>query len=97
MNGTKEMKDLTHEEYDALDERWTATIPKVNFSKPGVFAQQQALLGALDAVSATYLASRAEADHKTPAEIIGQLVREKITARNGDSRQISAAPAKGLR
>ncbi|GHV75121.1 hypothetical protein AGMMS49940_24250 [Spirochaetia bacterium] len=80
MNGAKEMKDLTHAEYEVLDERWTATTPKVNFSKPGVFAQQQVLLDALDDVSAAYLKSRAEADHKTPAQIIGQLVHEKIAA-----------------
>ena len=80
MNGAKEMKDLTHEEYAALDERWTTTTPKVNFSKPGIFARQQVLLDALDDVSAAYLRYRAEADHKTPAQIIGQLVHEKIAA-----------------
>jgi hypothetical protein len=76
----KEMNDLSHEEYIALDERWTQTMPKVNFSKPGVFARQRTLLETLDPVSATYIQSRAEADHKTPAQIIGELVREKIAA-----------------
>ena len=37
------MPDMTDEEYDALDERWTKTTPKVNFSRLGVFAQQRAL------------------------------------------------------
>ena len=31
------MADMTNEEYDALDELWTKTTPKVNFSRPGVF------------------------------------------------------------
>jgi hypothetical protein len=37
------MADMTNEEYAALDEKWTQTTPKVNFSRPGVFAQQRAL------------------------------------------------------
>ncbi len=38
----------TDEEYNALDEKWTQRTPKVNFSRPGIFAQQRALLGILD-------------------------------------------------
>ncbi|MDR1419045.1 MAG: hypothetical protein LBI86_01605 [Treponema sp.] len=72
------MKGMTDEEYEALDERWTKTLPKINFSRPGVFAQQRYLLDCLDAVTAAYILSRSEAVHKTPAEIIGELVREKI-------------------
>jgi hypothetical protein len=32
----------------------------------------------LDPFSAGYIKSAAEAEHKTPAEVIGELVREKI-------------------
>ena len=46
------MTDMTDEEYDALDERWTKTTPKVNFARPGVFARQRALLEVLDKVTA---------------------------------------------
>ena len=74
------MPEMTEEEAFALDEKWTQTTPKVNPSKPGIFARQRTLLDALDAVSADYIQSKAEAFHKTPAEIIGELVREKITA-----------------
>ena len=42
------MADMTNEEYDALDDRWTKTTPKVNFSRPGIFARQRALLEVLD-------------------------------------------------
>jgi hypothetical protein len=34
----------------------------------------------LDAISANYLITKAEAAHKTPAQIIGELVREKLAA-----------------
>jgi hypothetical protein len=74
------MADMTDEEYDALDERWTKTTPKVNFSRPGVFARQRALLEVLDKVSASYIITRAEATNQTPAQIISKIVREKIAA-----------------
>jgi hypothetical protein len=74
------MADMTDKEYDALDELWTKTTPKVNFSKPGVFARQRALLDVLDKVTANYILSRAEATNETPAQVIGKLVREKISA-----------------
>ena len=71
------MPTMTDEEADALDELLTKTTPKLT-NIPGIFARQRALLGALDEVSANYILTKAEACHKTPAEIIGELVREKI-------------------
>jgi hypothetical protein len=32
----------------------------------------------VDTVSAAYLHAQAEADHKTPTQIIGEMVRERI-------------------
>jgi hypothetical protein len=46
------MPDMTDDEYDALDERWTNTTPKVNFSRLGVFARQRTLLEVFDKESA---------------------------------------------
>jgi hypothetical protein len=74
------MPEMTEEEADALDELWTKTTPKINPNKPGVFIRQKNLLDSLDALSADYIQTKAEAFHKTPAEIIGELVREKISA-----------------
>jgi hypothetical protein len=74
------MADMTDEEYDALDERWTKTTPKVNFSRPGIFARQRALLEVLDKVSASYIMTRAEATNQTPAQIISKIVRQEIAA-----------------
>jgi hypothetical protein len=64
------MPEMTEEEAFALDEKWTITTPKINPDKPGIFARQNALLGVgvLDAVSADYIRTKAEAYHKTPAE-----------------------------
>jgi hypothetical protein len=52
------MADMTDEEYDALDERWTKTPPKVNFSHSGIFARQRALLEVLDKVTSSYIAPK---------------------------------------
>jgi hypothetical protein len=74
------MPDMTDEEYDALDERWTKTTPKVNFARPGVFARQRALLEVLDKVTANYIIARAEATNQTPSQIIGKMVHQEIAA-----------------
>jgi len=74
------MADMTDEEYDALDTRWTETTPKVNFMRPGVFAQQRALLETLDSVTARYIMTRAEATNQTPAQVIGKMVHREIAA-----------------
>jgi hypothetical protein len=73
----KSMADMTNDEYDALDELLTKTTPRLT-NIPGIFARQRALLGALDEVSANYIITKAEAFHKTPSEVIGEMVREKI-------------------
>jgi hypothetical protein len=74
------MPDMSDEEYDALDEYYTRNPPKVDPSKRGgMFTRQRELLDSLDQVAADYIRTRAEADHKLPAQIIGELVREKIS------------------
>jgi len=79
------MPRLTDEEYAALDEKWTRETPEVNFSRPGMFARQRLLLESLDAVAANYIHVRAEADCKTPAQIIGAMVRKEMAARLSSS------------
>jgi hypothetical protein len=71
--------DMTDEEYDALDEELTRTTPKLT-DIPGVFAAQRNLLSSLDTLAANYIQTRAEAAHKSPAQIIGELVRKEIAA-----------------
>jgi hypothetical protein len=81
------MPDLTEEEYDALDEKWTKTTPKAGPNGTVFFARRKAALAARSALSITvdsftadYLLTRAIAARKTPADIIGDMVQREIAA-----------------
>jgi hypothetical protein len=72
---------MTDEEADALDELWTRTTPKISGDgKNGFFMKHKDHIIIVDDLSAAYLRARADASRKTPGEIIGDLIREKITA-----------------
>jgi hypothetical protein len=45
---------------------------------PGISALLRFVV--VEGITAQYLKSAAEVEHKTPAEVIGELVREKISA-----------------
>jgi len=79
------MTDLTEEEYDALDEKWTKKTPKAGPNGTGFFSRRKAALCAqaarsitVDSFTADYLLTRAIATHKTPADIIGEMVQREI-------------------
>jgi hypothetical protein len=74
------MPDLTEKEYDDLDEYWTKNTPKVGPNGTGFVSRREARLFGLDDLSADYLLTKAIADHKTPAQIISEMVREKLAA-----------------
>ncbi|MDR1445783.1 MAG: hypothetical protein LBI90_02685 [Treponema sp.] len=81
------MPDMTEEEYDALDEKWTKNPPKPGLNGTGFFARRKAALTVqsahsitVDSFTADYLLTMAIAAHKTPADIISEMVRERITA-----------------
>ena len=74
------MKEMSDDEADALDEYYTKNPPKIDPLKNGGFAKKSFRMIALDRLSEDYLFTRAIADHKTPTEIISELVREKIAA-----------------
>jgi len=74
------MPDLTEEEYDALDEYWTKNTPKVGPNGTGFVSRREAKIFGLDDLSADYLLTKAIADHKTPAQIINEMVRERLAA-----------------
>ncbi|MDR2495283.1 MAG: hypothetical protein LBD24_08695 [Spirochaetaceae bacterium] len=81
------MTDLTEEEYDALDEKWTKDPPEPGPNGTGFFARRTADAAAqsarsitVDSFTADYLLTRAIAACKTPSEIIREPVREKIAA-----------------
>jgi hypothetical protein len=79
------MKDLTDEEYARLDEKWTKNTPKVGPNGTGFVSRREARLFGLDDLSTDYLLTKAMAEHKTPAEIIGEMVRERLSASTHDA------------
>jgi hypothetical protein len=73
------MPILTDEEANALDEELTRTIPKLTDTEgPFIKNYRRSMLVALDQFSAQYLQARMLATKQTPAEIINELVREKV-------------------
>jgi hypothetical protein len=75
------MPRMTDEEADALDELVTKNPPKVSGNgKSGLFMKHKGNIVIINDISATYLRARADATHKTPAEIIDEMVRERIAA-----------------
>jgi hypothetical protein len=74
------MAKMTEEEAWELDGLLTRTDPELGANGTGFLSRREALITGLDDLSVNYLMTKAAADHKTPAQIIGQLVREKIAA-----------------
>jgi hypothetical protein len=76
---------MTEEEAFALDKKWTETTPKIGPNGSGFIAKRKATqntahLIAIDGLSYEYLFAKAIASHKTPADIIGDMVQEQIAA-----------------
>jgi len=69
------MPRMTEEEADALDDFVTNNPPKVDPSK----ARHAIRMVALDDFAAEYILSRSIATHKTPTEVISDLIKEKLT------------------
>jgi hypothetical protein len=80
--GGQNMAVMTEEEAWALEEAVTKNPPKVSGDGThGFFSRHKDVDGIfVDHVSATWLRVKSEATHKTPTEIISELVREKIAA-----------------
>jgi len=70
---------MTDEEADALDELWTRTTPEIDTGKPGFLTRKGFAMVSIDQVTATYLQAKAALSNHSPSEIIGELVREKIS------------------
>jgi hypothetical protein len=76
------MPKMTDEEADYWDEYFTKNPPEVSGDgKSGFFARHKASrMVALDDLSTNYLTAKAIAVHKTPAELISELVRKEIVS-----------------
>ena len=69
---------MTDEEADYWDKYFTKNTVMPDLTKPGFFARKYGMTVRLDPETTRFLAAQAEATNKTPSEIIGELVREKI-------------------
>jgi hypothetical protein len=78
MNELEKKTGMTEAEADYWDEYYTNNPPRVN--PAGNRIKLEPLTIVVEGIAAHYLKSAAEAEHKTPAEIIGELVREKVAA-----------------
>ena len=65
-----------------LDEKWTKNPPKPGPNGTGYFTQCKKAVHTvtIGSFTANYLLSKAVADHKTPAEIIGEMVKKQLAA-----------------
>ena len=72
--------DMTDEEYDALDEELTRTVPKLGPNGSGWLSQRELRISGLKNMTIQYLLTKAKATNKSPVQIIDELVSEKITA-----------------
>jgi len=71
--------DMTDEEYDALDEELTRTIPKLGLNGTGFLSQREMRFLGLTNLTVNYLLTKATANHKSLAQIIEELVRKDMT------------------
>jgi hypothetical protein len=75
------MSEMTDEDADYWDELFTKNPPKADPNrKGGFFTSQRKLLDVLDSAAADYIMNRALQTQKLPAQIIGDMVMEKIAA-----------------
>ena len=77
------MADMTDEEYDALDELWTRTTPKIDESgspNNGFFTERRERMLILDEKTVRYIRAKAGALRQTPAELVADFVRKDLAA-----------------
>ena len=74
------MHDMTDEEYEALDNRLTSTVPELGPNGTGFFSRKGFQVVGLDETSARILNARAIALRQTPAEIIASMLRKELSA-----------------
>ena len=75
-----EYTDMTDEEYDALDEELTRTVPKIGPDGSGWLSKMGYRPLNLSSVTINYIMTKAIASNKSPAQIIDELVSKEIAA-----------------
>ena len=69
----------TDEEAWALEKMWTENPPEL-LEGTGPLTRRRELLRFLDDTSTNYIMTIAEHDNKTPAQVVGDMVRERIAS-----------------
>jgi hypothetical protein len=77
-----EYTDMTDDEYDALDEELTRTIPKLGPNGTGFLSQREMRFLGFSNMTVKYLLTKATANHKTLAQIIDELVCKDMASVN---------------
>jgi hypothetical protein len=72
------MARMTDVEADALDEYYTKNTVMPDSGKPVFFEQHKEMFVSVDLVTVACLRAKADATHKTSAQIIGELVRKEM-------------------
>jgi hypothetical protein len=78
------MKDMTEEEAQYWSDYFMENPPKTDPTKPGIFARRKAnRFFGMDNLTVNYLLTKSMETHKSPEEIIGDLVRKEIAVTAG--------------
>ena len=72
--------DMTDEEYDALDEELTRTIPELGPNDSDWLAQREIRLLGLSNITVNYLMTKAKAVNKSPIQLIDEIVGKEIAS-----------------
>ena len=72
--------DMTDEEYDALDEELTRTVPKLGPNGTGFLSQREMYHLGFSNITVNYLMTKAKAMNKSPVQLIDELVGKEIAA-----------------
>ncbi|MCL2067225.1 MAG: hypothetical protein FWG99_07140 [Treponema sp.] len=70
-------KRPTDKETWELHKMWTENPPEL-LEGTGPLTRRRELLNLLDDISANYILTISEREHKTPSQVVGDMVREKV-------------------
>jgi hypothetical protein len=74
----QKMSYMSKEEADYWDEFYTANVPKIDFSRPGLIPQNKSMCVVLDDYSKDYIYSKMHMTEKDPEDIILDIIIKKI-------------------
>jgi hypothetical protein len=76
--GEVTMRDMTDEEYDALDERLTSAVPTLGPNGTGFFSRKGFQVVGLDENTAKILNAKAIASRQTPSEVVAYMRGKRL-------------------